>query len=114
MDGDFFTALPDGGDAYVMKRVIHDWDDEQSIRILQNCRRAMRPGSRLLVVEVVIGSANESRFARLLDLEMLVITKGGRERTEEEFRGLYEAAAFSLAQIMATEAPVSIVEGVAV
>ena len=114
LSGDFFTAVPEGGDAYVMKRVIHDWDDEHSIRILRNCRQAMRPGRRLLVVEVVIGSANESHFARLLDLEMLVITQGGRERTEAEFRKLYEAAGFRLAQVMATGAPVSIVEGVVV
>jgi SAM-dependent methyltransferase len=112
--GDFFTAVPEGGDAYVMKRVIHDWDDERSSRILRNCRQAMRPGGRLLVVEVVIGSANESHFARLLDLEMLVITQGGRERAEAEFRKLYEAAGFRLAQVTATGAPVSIVEGVAV
>jgi C-methyltransferase len=112
--GDFFTAVPDGGDSYMMKRVIHDWDDEHSIRILQNCHRAMRPGGRLLVVEVVVGSGVQSHFARLLDLEMLVITQGGRERSEEEFRRLYEAAKFGVARVMETGAPVSIVEGVAV
>jgi hypothetical protein len=112
--GDFFTAVPDGGDAYVMKRVIHDWDDAHSIRILRNCRQAMRPGGKVLVVEVVIGSASESHFARLLDLEMLVITQGGRERTEEEVRKLYEAAGFRLVRVAATGAPVSIVEGFAV
>jgi len=79
-----------------------------------NCRKAMRPGGRALVVEVVIGSAGESRFAGLLDLEMLVITQRGRERTEEEFRKLYEAAGFKCLRVVATEAPVSIVEGVAV
>ena len=112
--GDFFTGVPDGGDAYLMKRVIHDWDDEHAIQILLNCRKAMRPGGRVLVVEVVIGSAGESRFAGLLDLEMLVITQRGRERTEEEFRKLYEAAGFKCLRVVATEAPVSIVEGVAV
>jgi len=112
--GDFFTAVPDSGDLYVMKRIIHDWDDERSIRILQNCHRAMRPGGRLLVVEVVVGSAHPSHFARLLDLEMLVITQGGRERSEEEFRQLYEAAKFRVVRVMETGSPVSIVEGVAV
>jgi SAM-dependent methyltransferase len=97
-----------------MKRVIHDWDDEHSIRILQNCHRAMRPGGRLLVVEVVVGSVDQSHFARLLDLEMLVITQGGRERGEEEFRRLYEAAKFRVVRVIETGASVSIVEGVAV
>jgi len=112
--GDFFTAVPEGADVYVMKRVIHDWDDDRSIRILRNCRRATKLGGTILVVEVVIGSASDSRFAKLLDLEMLVITQGGRERTEEEFRKLYEVSGFSLTRIVPTGAPVSIVEGVAV
>lgn len=112
--GDFFTALPGGGDAYVMKRVIHDWDDEHAIRILRNCRHAMRPGAKVLVVEVIVGSPHASHFATLLDLEMLVVTQGGRERTEEEFRVLYEAAGFRLVRVLPTGVPVSIVEGVAV
>ena len=74
----------------------------------------MRPGGRLLVVEIVLGSATASNFASLLDLEMLVITQGGRERTQEEFQKLYAASRFSLTRVVATEAPVSIVEGIAI
>jgi len=112
--GDFFTSVPDGGDAYILKRILHDWDDERAIRILRNCRRAMPRGGRILVAEVVIGSANKSNLAGFLDLEMLVVTQGGRERTEQEFQKLYEAAGFRLSKVITTRAPVSIVEGIAV
>lgn len=112
--GDFFTGVPERGDAYVMKRILHDWEDVRAIRILQNCRQAMRLGGRILVVEVVIGSANQSNLASFLDLEMLVLTQGGRERTRGEFQKLYDAAGFSLSKVVATGVPVSIVEGIAV
>lgn len=112
--GDFFTMVPNGGDAYVMKRILHDWDDERAIRILQNCRQAMQLGQRILVVEVVIGLAHTSKLASFFDLEMLVVTQGGRERTEQEFQRLYGAAGFRISKVFATRAPVSIVEGEAV
>lgn len=112
--GDFFTEVPEGGDAYVMKRILHDWDDERAIRILQNCHEAMRPGGRILVVDVVIDSANNSTFASFLDLEMLVVTPSGRERAEQEFQKLYADAGFRLSRVITTGTPVSIVEGTAV
>lgn len=112
--GDFFAAVPPGGDAYILKHIIHDWDDERSIRILRKCHGAMRPGGKILLAEVVLGSGAESKFARLLDLEMLVMTQGGRERTQEEFQKLYEAAGFKLTAVVGTETHISIVEGVAV
>jgi len=107
--GDFFETIPAGADAYMMKHIIHDWDDEQSIRILRNCRRAMAPEGRLLVLEILIPRGNEPSFAKLLDLEMLVIP-GGRERTEEEFRALYGAAGFELTAVIPTRSPISIIE----
>ena len=113
VSGDFFAAVPKGGDAYIMKRVLHDWDDERSIRILRNCRQAMNPGGKILVVEVVVDSPNASTFATFLDLQMLVMT-GGRERTVKEFQVLYETAGFKLARIVATRAPVSVIEGISV
>jgi hypothetical protein len=112
--GDFFAAVPPGGDAYILKHIIHDWDDERSIRILRKCHGAMRRGGKLLLAEVVIGAGDESRFAGLLDLEMLVLTPGGRERTREEFQKLYEAAGFNLTGVVGTGTHISIVEGVAV
>lgn len=112
--GDFFAAVPPGGDAYILKHIIHDWDDERSIRILRKCHGAMRRGGKLLLAEVVIGTGGESTFGRLLDLEMLVLTPGGRERTREEFQKLYEATGFKLTGVVGTGTHISIVEGVAV
>jgi hypothetical protein len=111
--GDFFAAVPPGGDAYILKHIIHDWDDERSVRILRKCHGAMRRDGKILLAEVVVGNTGESQFARLLDLEMLVMTQGGRERTQEEFQKLYEAAGFKLTGIVKTESHISIVEGVA-
>ena len=112
--GDFFAAVPPGGNGYIMKHIIHDWDDERAIRILRKCHGAMRRGGKILLAEVVLGSGAGSQFARLLDLEMLVMTQGGRERTKEEFQKLYEAAGFKLTAVIGTPTHISIVEGVAV
>jgi SAM-dependent methyltransferase len=109
--GDFFDAVPAGGDAYIMKLVIHDWDDERALRILRNCHRAMRPRSRLVVVDRVIAPGDEPDPAKFVDLEMLVLTHGGRERTQEEFNQLYAQAGFELVRIVATRGPISVIEG---
>jgi hypothetical protein len=111
--GDFFQAVPAGADAYMLKHIIHDWDDERALAILRNIRKAMQPSGRLLIVEVVIAPGNEPSFGKLLDLEMLVIP-GGRERTSDEYRDLFAGAGFRLAEIHETAAPTSIIEGVPV
>jgi len=108
--GDFFQAVPEGADGYMMKHILHDWDDRRATAILRNCRRAMRPDGRVLVIEMVIPEGNQPFFGKLLDLEMLSVA-GGRERTEEEFRQLFAAAGFELTGIVPTAAPVSLVEG---
>jgi hypothetical protein len=108
--GSFFASVPPGGDAYLLRHIIHDWDDEQALTILRNCRRAMKPGARLLVVESVIPPVNEPSFGKLLDLTMLIMP-GGRERTEAEYRQLYSAAGFRLSRIVPTERDVSVLEG---
>ncbi len=112
--GSFFEAVPEGGDAYMMKHILHDWDDARAVRILRNCRRVMPAGGRLLAIEAVIGTANAGTFGAFLDLEMLVITSGGRERTTEEYRALYEASGFRMERLVETMAPASVIEGVAV
>ena len=112
MSGDFFESVPDGGDAYIMKRVIHDWDNEGARRILQNCHRAMRAGTRLLVVEHVVSPGDDPDIGKFFDLQMLVLTAGGRERTQTEFRELYEEAGFDLTRVVATKNPVHVIEGV--
>ena len=111
--GDFFQSVPGGADAYMMKHIIHDWDEERATAILRNCRAAMPPDGRLLIIEMVIQPGNDPSFGKLLDLEMLVLP-GGRERTAEEFRALFASAGFELTQITPTAAPVSILEGVPV
>ena len=111
--GNFFESVPAGGDAYLLKFIIHDWDDEAAIKILSNIRRAVTWRVRILVVENVIPAGNRPSFGKLQDVEMLVIT-GGRERTEAEFRILFDTAGFKLTRVIATKSSMSIVEGVKV
>jgi hypothetical protein len=108
--GDFFESIPEGADAYLIKNVLHDWDDASAVKILQNCRRAMNDRAKLLVIEMVLQEQASEPFGNLLDLNMLVMS-GGRERTEAEYRNLFEKAGFRLKGITATMAPVSVIEG---
>lgn len=110
--GDFFDAIPDSGDAYAMKFIIHDWDDDRAIRILRNCRRVMRGGAKLLVIERVLSAGDDPDFGKFSDLQMLVFAPSGRERTEAEFRSLYDAAGLRLTRVVPTTSPLSIIEGV--
>ncbi len=108
--GSFFESVPPGADAYLLRHIIHDWDNDKSTTILRNVHRAMTATGKLLVVESVIPPGNEPSFGKLLDLAMLVIP-GGEERTEEEYRRLYEAAGFRLSRIEPTRADVAVIEG---
>lgn len=98
--GDFFEAVPAGADAYILSGVIHDWNDESAVRILRNCRRAMRPDARLLIIDTVLTPSSDPARA-MMDVLMMVLT-GGRERTESEFRSLLHDAGFSLANVTPT------------
>jgi hypothetical protein len=109
--GDFFEAIPSGGDLYLMKSVIHDWDDERALKILKNCHRAMKSKSRLLLIEHVIHSGHQSRFGKLADIKMLVMS-GGRERSGPEYRALLAAAGFELTNLIATQTPLNLIEAV--
>jgi len=109
--GNFFESVPEGADAYLMRHIIHDWDDEKSLTILRNCHSAMPADGKLLVVESVIPPGNEQFAGKFLDLVMLLIP-GGKERTEAEYRAIYEEAGFELARIVSTNTELSIVEGV--
>jgi hypothetical protein len=112
MAGDFFSSVPDGGDVYIIKKVIHDWDDQSAAKILGNCRRAMVPGGKVLLVETIVPPGGEPDPIKLMDVNMLVVT-GGRERTKEEYERLFASAGLRLARIIATRAPLSILEAVA-
>lgn len=110
--GDFFASVPAGGDAYMMKHIIHDWDDERAITILKNIKDAMNPGGRVLVVESVIADGNGQDFGKLLDIEMLV-SPGGKERTAAEYEDLFKRAGLRLTRIVPTKSPYSVIEAVA-
>ncbi|HEX2914360.1 MAG TPA: methyltransferase [Chloroflexia bacterium] len=111
--GDFFESVPAGADAYIMKFILHDWDDEHCLQILRNCRKAIQPGGRLLVVEQLIPAGNEPAFSKILDLEMLAILVG-RERTAAEFEQLFEESSFRLSRVIPAPADFSIIEGIAI
>jgi len=111
VSGSFFETVPSGADAYFMRHIIHDWEDEKSLTILRNCHRAMPAHGRLLVVESVIPPGNEPFGGKFLDLVMLLIP-GGKERTEEEYRALFAEAGFELSKIVPTGSEVSIIEAV--
>jgi hypothetical protein len=111
MGCDFFKEVPTGADAYLLSHILHDWADERCEVILRNCRKAMKPESKLLVVEMIIPPGNEPSVAKLLDLEMLLIT-GGRERTQEEFADLFESSGFDLSRIIPTKESICLIEGI--
>jgi hypothetical protein len=108
--GDFFKAVPPGGDAYLMKHIIHDWNDAKATQILRNIRTAIgNTHGRLLLLEGVIAPGAAPGFGKVLDIEMMVFP-GGRERTADEFRALFAGAGFELTSITPTRSPVSVIE----
>jgi len=106
---DFFKAVPEGADAYVMKAVVHDWNDDAALKILKNCRRAIRQDGKLLLMEHVLKPSNEPDPGRFMDLTMLVLLTG-RERTEAEFAALLRAGGFSMTRVIPTAGLLSIIE----
>ena len=100
-----------GGDAYLLSHIIHDWTETQCLTILGHCRRAMKPGSRLLIIEMVLPSGNSPHPGKMLDMMMLV-GPGGQERTEPEYRALLGKAGFRLTRLVPTDSAVSVVEAV--
>jgi SAM-dependent methyltransferase len=109
--GSFLETVPAGADAIIMKHIIHDWNDDDSRRILEHCHRALAKGARVLLVEAVVPPPGERSWAKLLDLEMLVLTPRGRERTEAEYAALFAATGFRLTRVVPTMSSVSVVEG---
>ncbi len=109
--GDFFESVTAGGDIYIMKHIIHDWDDTSSIKILQSIHSAMNENGKILILEMVVPEGNEPSPSKMMDINMLVM-EGGKERTEKEYRDLLAAAGFRLICIVPTHSPLSIVEAV--
>jgi hypothetical protein len=109
--GDFFSSVPAGADGYLMKYILHDWDDDRCIRILRLCRDAMAPGGRVLVVDHVIPLGNGPSRGKLMDMNMFVLLTG-KERTKAEFAALFAKAGLRLRRVVPTGSPIALVEGV--
>jgi len=108
-EGDFFKAIPEGHDCYILAHVLHDWSDDLALSILQSCRRAIPRQGRLLIVEAVLPEGDIPHHGKLMDLLMLTVT-GGVERTRQEFSSLLNAAGFTLARVISTKTHQSIIE----
>ena len=109
--GNFFESVTTGGDAYIMRHIIHDWSDADAVTILSNCRKAMKPGGKVLVVEAVIQEGNEPSPFKLLDITMLMV--GGKERTKKQFDSIFSQAGLKLNRVVPFQNDLSVVEGVA-
>lgn len=113
--GDFFEEVPEGIDVYIIKQCLHNWGDEHGIKLLRACRKAMRPDSKILIVDRVLVSDREhdpfNTLNKYWDIIMLAIA-GGKERTKDEFARIYEASGIKLTRIIPTHTPLSIVEGI--
>ena len=110
--GNFFTAVPNGADLYLMKSILHDWNDEDCQKILVNTRRAMAASARLLVVEDLVCAPNQPCPAKQRDINMLVRT-GGRNRTEQEYRDVLTRGGFRTTRVIATAATLYLIEAMA-
>jgi hypothetical protein len=108
-EGNFFASVPEGGDAYILSHIIHDWTEAQCHTILGNCRKAMTKGAKLLIVEFVLPEGNTPHFGKLADMIMLTIP-GGEERTAREYATLLDAAGFTMTRVVPTASDVSVVE----
>jgi O-methyltransferase domain len=108
---DFFKEIPAECRAYLMKSVIHDWDDDRALQILRNCRRVVPANGALLLVELGLAAPNEPPNGKLIDLVMLVLT-GGKERTTEEYAALLQNAGFRLKRVVPTGTDFVIIESI--
>jgi hypothetical protein len=109
--GNFLESVPAGADAYLLRHVVHDWRDEDAATMLRNCGSAMNPDGKVLVVEIVVPAGNDPSFAKWMDLMM--ITYGGKERSEKQYRELFALAGLRLNRIVPTRAGISVIEGAA-
>ena len=110
--GDFFAYVPEA-DIYLLKHILHDWNDGEGVRILERCRQAMRPGGRVIVIEMLLGEMGEPGIAALMDLNMMVLLTG-RERTLAEFSGLLKEASLRFSKRTPIRpSPMAVIEAVA-
>ncbi len=110
--GSIFEEIPSGGDGYIMKNILHIFDDKTCIRILRNIKSSMPASGKLLIAETVISEDNKPEFGKLFDLQMLIGTEGGKERTRKEFEDILNEAGFKLNNVIKTVSPFSIIEAI--
>jgi hypothetical protein len=110
IEGSFFEAIPAGAEAYLMRHIIHDWTDEQSVQILKNCRKVIPAHGRVLLVEFNVPATDQASLGKDVDMMMMAFP-GGMERTNEEYAVLFEQSGFRLAKVTPTKSAVSVVEG---
>jgi hypothetical protein len=110
--GNFFESVPEGADAYLLKHVLHDWSDENCLRILKNIHAAAKPATKVLLVEFILNDSDEPQFAKVSDLEMLVISPDGRERTRADWQNLLRAGGFQITSTIPTNSSVFVIEAV--
>jgi hypothetical protein len=108
--GSFFDSVPIGADAYILKSVLHDWSDEQCLRILKNCNSSMPPDARLLVIELDLPPGNQPHFGKYVDMNIMLQTEGGYQRSEEQHRVLFAASGFRLSRVVPTTSALSVTE----
>ena len=109
--GDFFVSAPAGGDAYILKHIIHDWSDDECLTILGHCHAVLLAGGKVLIAEMIVPEPNVPGVSKFLDLEMMLWVSGG-ERTASEYQRLLERAGFEPTRIVPTPSPYSVIEGV--
>ena len=110
VSGDFFKSVPEGGDVYLLKRVIIEWDDDNALKILKSCHKAMASTARILLLDPIMPPRNAPGFGKILDIEML-LKEGGRIRTKTEHQKLLEGAGFAVTRFIPTESFITIIEG---
>jgi hypothetical protein len=111
-EGDFFNKIPAGGDTYIMKNILHAFDDQSCITLLKNLNSVMIKNGNLLIMEAVLSENNRPEYGKIFDLQMLIGTMGGKERTRQEFELLLKQSGFKLNRVLSTVSPFSILEGI--
>ena len=110
--GDFFESAPDGADVYLLKNILHNWSDEDCVRILNTIKKVLPGKGKILIIEMVINEDNKPSFSKLIDIQMMVFMKGGKERTRSEYETILTNAGFRINKIIPTIAPISIIEAI--
>jgi hypothetical protein len=110
IEGSFFTTAPAGADAYLLKNILHNWSNEDCLKILRNIAEVMPAKGKILILEMIIDDENRSSFGKLIDLQMMVFMEKGKERTRKEFEILLDQAGLQLNRVISTAAPISVIE----